>query len=512
MEKTEKEKKAENNQKKILLFGMSPLPFENDRKVYGTGIRTWQFLQPLLKNGHKICVCNYAIPSAYEENFKSEFRGNFKIESRQSNHEYHFNYNILSGQDFENTDILKKLFLDFSPDCVIGCTFFPSYTASKLLNILRNDSDVNPNISNIPLWADIFGHVMAEAQARAFVDNDDSCLFHYWNSEYNILTTADIFSCVSGRQEYALIGELGAVGRLNRYTAGYNFSCTIPCGMPYYDFEHNKNLIRGHNGVNEDDFVLLWTGGYNTWTDIDTLFKGLERAMEKNPKVKFVSTGGEIPEQDLKTYPRFLSMIERSKFSDNFVMRGWIKGEDVPNYYFEADAGINIDKDIFEVRFGSKNRILDWMRAGLPVLSSNVCELTEIIEKCKIGFTFKPGDPDDLAEKILYLASHRNVLKQTGIKGREFGMKHFNFDITTKSLQQWVSAPEHAPDFGKNKKMFFDREEALKNLQSIVSQQKKMIEERDRRIEELEGIIKKSFPYKIYGYLRIAKRKIFKGI
>ncbi|MBM3708794.1 MAG: glycosyltransferase family 4 protein [Actinobacteria bacterium] len=493
-------------------MGMSPLPFENDRKVYGTGIRTWQLLQPLLENGHEILVCNYAIPSAYEENFITQIKSDFKISYKQDSSRYRFDYNILSKEDFENTDVLRKLFLNFKPHCVVGCTFYPSFMASVFLNEIRSDIDVVETLSEVPFWADLFGHVMAEAQARAFVDNDDSCLFHYWNSEYNIITTADVFSCVSERQQHALIGELGAVGRLNRHTAGYNFSFNIPCGMPDYEFKHDKNTVRGFSGISDDDFILLWTGGYNTWTDIDTLFASLEKAMEKNQKIKFVSTGGEIPEQDLKTYPRFLSIIDKSKFKNNFIMKGWIKGEDVPNYYFEADAGINIDKDIFEVKYGSKNRILDWMRAGLSVLSSNVCELTDILEKKKVGYTFKPQNPDDLTEKILYLTSHRDEVKQMGLRGKEFGMKYFNFNVTTVPLQKWVEAPEFAPDFKKEKKMFCNREEALKNLQAIVSQQKRMIDERDKRIEELEGIVKKGFFYKIYNCLRIAKRKIFKNI
>ncbi|TET13750.1 MAG: hypothetical protein E3J77_06200, partial [Actinobacteria bacterium] len=63
--------------KKIFVLGMSPLPFENDRKVYGTGVRTWQFILPLLEKGHRICVCNYAIPSAYPDDFKSDYKRDF---------------------------------------------------------------------------------------------------------------------------------------------------------------------------------------------------------------------------------------------------------------------------------------------------------------------------------------------------------------------------------------------------------------------------------------------------
>ncbi|TET52073.1 MAG: hypothetical protein E3J58_00775, partial [Actinomycetota bacterium] len=79
------------------------MPFENDRKVYGTGIRTWQFVRPLLEKGHRLCVVGYAIPSAYPSGHKS---GGGK---QQRYGKYDFEYHIQSKQDFENTDMLLEI-------------------------------------------------------------------------------------------------------------------------------------------------------------------------------------------------------------------------------------------------------------------------------------------------------------------------------------------------------------------------------------------------------------------
>ena len=43
---------------------------------------------------------------------------------------------------------------------------------------------------------------------------------------------------------------------------------------------------------------------------------------------------------------------------------------------------------------------------------------------------------------------------------------------------------------------------------SAADRQKKMIEERDGKISELEGIVKGRFPYRAYNYLKMAGRKI----
>ncbi len=480
---------------RIMLLGMSPLPFENDKKVYGTGIRTWQFARPLLEKGHDICLVSYAIQSAYPESFLSEKKQDFFFEGKR------FAYLCLNQKDFEDPAEIKKIYDDFRPDCIIGCTFYPSSIAALLLGGIEKKD-------RVPFWADLFGHVMAEAQARAYIDEDDSALFHYWNGEYNILSEADKFSAVSERQSYALIGELGAVGRLNRHSSGYAFTHTIPCGLPQKDFRHEKNVLRGKGKIGSNDFVVLWTGGYNTWTDVDTLFSALTDAMSEDAGIFFVSTGGEIPEQDVKTYPRFLSLIENSPFKERFVMNGWIDGRDVQNYYFEADVGINIDKDIYEVKLGSKNRILDWMRAGLLTLSSDVCELTEIIAQNGLGYTFRPNDAKDLASKILYIARNKERSKDIVKKANAYARQNFSFAKTTEELCMWAQEPQFSPDAAKERKILFDREQSIQNYSRIMASQKEMIAQRDQRIKELESIVKKGLPYKVYTYLKILKRKV----
>ena len=189
-------------------------------------------------------------------------------------------------------------------------------------------------------------------------------------------------------------------------------------------------------------------------------------------------------------------------------MKGWIPGEEVPDHYLEADIGINIDKNIYEVLLGSKNRILDWFRAGLCVLSSDVCELTGLMADAGAGYVFRPGDPEDLASKLLMLASDREKAGAAGRAGRQFGLKEFSFKRTTRALQQWVEDPVMAPDYGKGEGLLFEKERALKNLEEIADRQKRMIEERDGKISELEGIVKGQFPYRIYNYLKMAGRKI----
>ena len=59
-----------------------------------------------------------------------------------------------------------------------------------------------------------------------------------------------------------------------------------------------NGILASVEGIDADAFVLLWSGSFNTWCDVDTLFTGIERAMERLPSLVFLSTGGEVRGHD----------------------------------------------------------------------------------------------------------------------------------------------------------------------------------------------------------------------
>src|SRR5450756_2787883 len=73
------------------------------------------------------------------------------------------------------------------------------------------------------------------------------------------------------------------------------------------------------------------------------------------------------------------------------------------SYYGAADVSINIDARHYEVTFGSRNRILEWALAGLPAISTDLCELTGELSREGLLFPIPVGDPRALADRVLEL-------------------------------------------------------------------------------------------------------------
>ncbi len=465
--------------KRVLVLGCAPLPFENQRMNYAPGTRTWQFARPLATAGHAVCVVGSRIPGAYGEDLTAV------VELTRAGVVIY----TLPRAAFEAPRVLPGLIEAFAPDVVVGASALPSRRAAELAG-------------ERPVWIDLFGDPMAEAQAKAVVDGaataplrDDSVTFAplrgdsvtsaplrgdsvtsaplrgdsvtsaplrgdgvtfaplrddlaYFHLMWTLLERGDAFAAVSGRQHHAVIGQLGFFGRLNRATQGLELVHTVPCAL-----WQGPGSVAGRSAeppadVAADDFVVLWSGGFNTWCDVDTLFQALEQAMAVNPAIRFVSTGGEIAGHDEDSYRRFIALVEASELRSRFVLKGRLPAAEADRYLARADLGVVTERPVYERFLGSSARMVNWLGRGLPFVCAEVSELGTTLAAGGFALTYAPGDAGALARRIVAAAADPDRLRRLGERGRKFARRQYSFERTTRPLREWVERAERLPDAG----------------------------------------------------------------
>lgn len=410
---------------RLFILGAAPLPIEPQLRQYAANLRTWHFTRPLLEDGHQIRLIGCRLPKTYADDAEPV--------SRQIDGD--LEYYSLAGDRFHDTDYLQILCDEFAPDAVIGVNTHP---ASRAV-LIEGD---------LPIWCDLNGWIMAEAQTKTYVYDDDRYLSHFWKMEQAILDRADVLSTVSEAQAYATVGELAAHGRLGRKTFGYTFVHPIANAISEIEYSHSARVIRGKL-VDDNAFVVLWVGGYNTWTDVDLLYEALTTAMAARPEVCFVSTGGAIEGHDDITFHRFVERAKSSPYGDRFHFVGWVPTEHVPSYYFESDLGINVDSYNYETIFGARNRLNDMMKVALPVLTTTGTEISRVLDERGLCLTAATGDAAAFGERILWAAAHRDELRRLGEAGRDFVQQEYSYARTTEALRAWAMQPRRAPDDGQ---------------------------------------------------------------
>ncbi|MGB5342583.1 MAG: hypothetical protein WBP67_10875 [Thermoanaerobaculia bacterium] len=409
---------------RLFVVGAAPLPFERKQRQYAANLRTWHFTKPLLDAGHAIRLVACRLPNTYspeEDRQPVEFNEQPGLE-----------YFSVRPKVFEDRSFLQDQFEEFEADAIIGVNTYP---ASRAVRISTEK----------PIWCDLNGWVMAEAQTKTAVYGDDRFLSHFWKMEEAVLSRADVISTVSMAQAHAVAGELATLSRLGKSTFGYSFLVPIPNAIVEDEYQHQVGTIRG-SLVGEEDFVVLWVGGYNTWTDVDLLYEGLARAMEVAPSLQFVSTGGVIEGHDEITFKRFQDLIAGSEFKDRFHFVGWVRTEKVPSYYYESNLGLNVDGDNYETIYGARNRLNDMMKVGLPLLTTVGTEISHDIESHDLGLTCPIGDAGRFTEQIVWAAENRDELEAMARRAREFANREYSYEATTRPLLRWVEAPQRAPD------------------------------------------------------------------
>jgi glycosyltransferase involved in cell wall biosynthesis len=191
---------------------------------------------------------------------------------------------------------------------------------------------------------------------------------------------------------------------------------------------------------------VLWCGGYNVWTDIETLFKALSRAMDFDPRIVFVSAGAGVKIAQNNSYERLLQMIASSPHQQRFHMLGWQPYHEVQGLYPQADVGVNLDAWHYETFLGTRTRLVEMMQYGLPVITTLGCELSQIIQSHSLGLTFSIGDSDTFCEHILTLAREKRRLQKCSKQAQEYATHHLSFEVTTQPFLKWVNQPSFAPD------------------------------------------------------------------
>jgi len=106
--------------------------------------------------------------------------------------------------------------------------------------------------------------------------------------------------------------------------------------------------------------------------------------------------------------------------------------DDIENVYRNSDLLLLSSK--FE---GSPNCVLEAMASGLPVISTKVGSIPEIIKHGESGFVIDPYDEDEFVSYILNIIHNKELKNKLGISGQSIIEKNFlakNFNDNMKQI------------------------------------------------------------------------------
>jgi glycosyltransferase involved in cell wall biosynthesis len=261
----------------------------------------------------------------------------------------------------------------------------------------------------------------------------------------------DFFLCASERQRDFWLGMLSALNRVNpiTYYADSTLRKTIDVvsfGLPENKPVHSRKVLKGVTGnIKEDDFVIIWGGGIYNWFDPLSLIRAMKLVGDKREDIKLFFMGLRHPNPMVKELSLVNETIDLAKSSGVFEKNvffnfGWVKYNERQNYLLESDVGIITHPIHIETRFSFRTRVLDYMWAGLPIISTEGDFFSELIEKEKIGLTVKEKDPEDIARAIIRLADDKE-LYENFVKNISVVSKKYSWEKVCAPLLKFCQNP-----------------------------------------------------------------------
>lgn len=427
--------------RRVFLIGTGPLPMHDPKEMGFPSLRVRQFLLPMLAAGHDVTVALLTSREADLGARVPDVPPGVPVEqaAQTSAGERAFRYVVVRPDEPGRFLTLRDLRGTLHPDVTVTAgPFLPMAAGARAAG-------------DEPLWIDVPGDPMSEAQARAHRAGSPDPIHRYREMLGWALARGDRFSAVSAAQRGALVGALGLAGRLTADAIGHPLVHVIPNSVDGLDAldPPDDRLPPGFPDLPQGAFVVLFCGGYNTWLDGDTMLDGLSRAMDRDPSVHFVSTGGTLRGHDEASYHRFVGRASSTPHARRFHFLGWIPAGTLPAVFARSHLALFVDLQCYEAEFGSRTRVLEALHRGLPVAATDSCDLTHDLVGSRMFFPLPTGHPQAVADLLVRLSGQRAPgARPEGPAGGpawEEIRARYSLETTVAPLLEWLEAPRRSP-------------------------------------------------------------------
>ncbi len=273
-----------------------------------------------------------------------------------------------------------------------------------------------------------------------------------------LLLTGRAFLGANEEQRHALLGALAAVGRIELADSHLDptlehlvraVGLGVDAEPPRATIE-NVRASLGH--ARAGDRILIWPGNLWDWFDPQTLIRAMAKISVTREDIKLFCLGLRHPNTGysaMTTTDRAIELAEELGVKDRtvFFEFGWVSYQERQNYLLAADIGVNVHTRHVETTFAYRTRILDYLWAALPVVTTEGGALSDLVERNGLGRTVRFGDVDDCARAILELCDDPEEYARVRDRVASF-RRQLTWQRAVQPLAELIEAPQSRVEVG----------------------------------------------------------------
>jgi glycosyltransferase involved in cell wall biosynthesis len=192
--------------------------------------------------------------------------------------------------------------------------------------------------------------------------------------------------------------------------------------------------LRARLGLRPEHRVALWVGRPVPVKNLPLLFQVGQHIQRTIPDFRLVLVGDFSRADRLRQQARTLG--------GTIVFAGRVAHEDLPSYYALCSA--YVQSSLYE---GMPKVLVEAAATGRPAVCPDIPGAVDAIIDGKTGFVTRPGDPHDLAEKVIRLLQDPDLARRMGEHARQHALRAFDRE---KHIQAMLEAWRAAAAMGKH--------------------------------------------------------------
>lgn len=190
--------------------------------------------------------------------------------------------------------------------------------------------------------------------------------------------------------------------------------------------EEERKALVARGVLRPDLFQVAFLGALSSRTDLDTLCEGTRLAAGRGVPIHLVVAGtGEEHARLVQAFPS-----ERIRFL------GWVGQGSLRAVLRTSRVGVVPYRNTLDFRMSIPNKAIEYMSAGLPVLTSLEGTLQDLVEKERVGRMYREGDPASLTAAIESLAGSQETLAAMAANARRLFTQRFSLDVVFTAYQE----------------------------------------------------------------------------
>lgn len=270
------------------------------------------------------------------------------------------------------------------------------------------------------------------------------------------LERGDFFLCASERQRHFWLGHLAALGRLTPelYDSDptvRSLLAEVPFGLPGKPPQRTAPAIKGVvDGIQPGDKVVMWAGGVYNWFDPLTLVHAIDRLHANRPDLRLFFLGMKHPNPDVPSMgiaDRTRDLAGRLGLTGKHVFfnEAWVPYGQRQNWLLDSDCGVTTHFEHVETTFAFRTRVLDYLWAGLPIVTTDGDTFADLVRREKLGVVVPAEDVGALADaldRVLYDEEFAAACRERISVVRE----RFTWEVVLAPLVEFCRSPRPAAD------------------------------------------------------------------